>query len=122
MNTNKTKFNSSPKPTIGVELELFTVNNDNYALINGAPKILKHFNDNFFFKEELLQCIVEITTDVCDNVKDVYKDLRPKLDMAIEYSNNNSTWTTVSTFDLDPAGSTITWPSVGSKTYWRIIK
>tara|TARA_Y100001970_G_scaffold124890_2_gene154659 strand:+ start:23273 stop:24304 length:1032 start_codon:yes stop_codon:yes gene_type:complete len=59
------------------------------ALTNGAPNILDHFSDNNFFKRELLQCIVEITTDVCNNIDEIYDDLRPKLDMAIEYANNN---------------------------------
>ncbi len=83
------KFNGSPKPTVGVELELFTLDKDTLELTNGAPGILDHFSDNFFFKRELLQCIVEITTDVCNNVDEIYDDLRPKLDMAIEYANNN---------------------------------
>ena len=86
---NKIKFNGSSKPTLGVELELFTVSKDTLGLTNGAPQILNHFKDNTFFKEELLQCIVEITTDVCDNVEDVYNDLRPKLNMAIDYATNN---------------------------------
>ena len=83
------KFNGSPNPTLGVELELFTLDKNTLALTNGAPGILNHFKDNFFFKQELLQCIIEITTDVCDNVDQVYEDLRPKLDMAIEYANKN---------------------------------
>jgi len=81
------KFNGSPNPTLGVELELFTIDKETLALTNGAPKILEHFKDNFFFKQELLQCIVEITTDVCNNINEIYEDLRPKLDMAIEYAN-----------------------------------
>ena len=62
--TSKIKFNGSEKPTVCMELELFTLDEDSLALTNGAPLILNHFKDNFFFKEELLQCIVEITTDV----------------------------------------------------------
>ena len=88
--TNQIKFNGSEKPTLGVELELFTANSENYALTNGAPQILEHFKDDFFFKEELLQCIVEITTDICGNISEIYSDLRPKLDKAIEYSNKNN--------------------------------
>ena len=88
MSNIKIKFNGSPSFSLGVELELFTVDKNNFGLTNGAPLILDHFKDNFFFKEELLQCIVEITTDVCDNVEQVYNDLRPKLDMAIEYANS----------------------------------
>ena len=89
MSINKIKFNGSTSPTLGVELELFTVDKDSLSLVDGAPKILNHFKDNFFFKEELLQCIIEITTDVCKNIDEVYNDLRPKIDMAIEYANKN---------------------------------
>ena len=85
------KFNGSPEPTVGVELELFTLDKDTLELTNGGPGILDHFSDNFFFKRELLQCILEITTDVCNNVDEIYDDLRPKLDMVIEYANNNNT-------------------------------
>ena len=88
-NLNKIKFNGSPNPTLGVELELFILDKNSLALTNGAPKILNHFKDNNFFKQELLQCIIEITTDVCDNVDQTYDDLRPKLDMAIKYANQN---------------------------------
>jgi len=88
-NNLQIKFNGSPNPTLGVELELFTLNKETLSLTDGAPKILNNFKDNFFFKQELLQCIVEITTDVCNNVDDIYQDLRPKLDMAIKYANNN---------------------------------
>ena len=89
-NVKQIKFNGSSKPTLGVEIELFTVDKNTLALTNGAPLILNHFKDNFFFKEELLQCIVEITTDVCNNVEEVYNDLRPKIDMAINYANKNN--------------------------------
>ena len=57
------RFNGSPNPTLGVELELFTLDKDTLELTDGAPKILEHFKDNFFFKQELLQSIIEITTD-----------------------------------------------------------
>ena len=86
---NQIKFNGSEKPTLGVELELFTANSENYSLTNGAPKILKHFEDNFFFKEELLQCIVEITTDVCDNISDIINNFR-----FILYLAGGHTWYT----------------------------
>ena len=87
---SKIRFNGSSNPTLGVELELFTVCKDSLSLTNGAPKILNHFKNNIFFKEELLQCIIEITTDICNNVDEIYCDLRPKLDEAIEYSNSNN--------------------------------
>ena len=88
-NINQIKFNGSLKPTLGVELELFTLNQDDLSLTNGGPLLLNKFKDNNFFKEELLQCIIEITTDVCNDVEAIYDDLRPKLDMAIEFSEKN---------------------------------
>ena len=69
---------------------MFTVDSDSLALTNAAPKILNHFKDNIFFKEELLQCIVEITSDVCGNVEEIYNDLRPKINQAIDYANKNN--------------------------------
>ena len=89
-NVKQIKFNGCSSPTIGVEIELFTVDSDSLALTNAAPKILNHFKDNIFFKEELLQCIVEITSDVCDNVDEIYDDLRPKINQAIDYANKNN--------------------------------
>ena len=50
-NNLQIKFNGSTKPTLGVELELFTLDKDTLALTDGAPKILHHFKDNFFFKQ-----------------------------------------------------------------------
>ena len=87
---SKTLFNGSPKPTIGLELELFTIDKDSLGLINGAPKILRKFQDNSFFKEELLQCIVEITTDVCNHPNELINDIAPKITQAINYSENNN--------------------------------
>ena len=43
MNKGRIYFNQSPKPTIGVEAELFTINKDTYELCPGAPLILKEF-------------------------------------------------------------------------------
>ena len=37
-----------------------------------------------------MECIIEITTDVCNDVDEIYNDIRPKIDMAIEFSNDNN--------------------------------
>ena len=58
MNKGRIYFNQSPKPTIGVEAELFTINKDTYALHPGAPLILKEFPESSNVKEELLECII----------------------------------------------------------------
>lgn len=87
---SKTVFNGSQKPTLGLELELYTIDKDTLSLTNGAPKILKHFQDNFFFKEELLQCIVELTTDVCNHPAELIQDIKPKINQAISFSKKNN--------------------------------
>ena len=49
MAVDRIKFNGSPSPTLGVELELFTIDKESYSLTNAAPNILDHFKDIFFF-------------------------------------------------------------------------
>ena len=75
LNLDKIYFNHSPKPTIGVEAELYTVSRDDYNLCSIAPKILKYFKNDLHVKEELLECIVEVNTGICNNVSEVREDL-----------------------------------------------
>ena len=75
MNKGRIYFNQSPKPTIGVEVELFTINKDTYQLCPGAPLILKEFPESSNVKEELLECIIEVNTDICQNISSVINDL-----------------------------------------------
>ena len=63
--TSKIKFNGSEKPTVGMELELFTLDKDSLALTNGAPLILNHFkksslpsNINKFFSKKNINKIL----------------------------------------------------------------
>ena len=72
-------FNYSPKPTIGIEAELFTVSKNDLNLCPGAPSILDSFKDDIQVKEELLECIVEINTGICENVEQAGKDLAKKI-------------------------------------------
>ncbi len=78
--TEVTQFNSSPAPTIGVELELFIVDNDTHDLVGGAPHILEHFADEIWVKPELLESIIEINTGICENTSQVRVDLARKID------------------------------------------
>ena len=75
------KFNSSPEPTIGVEIELQLVDNKNLNLKNISKKILadvkKEFSDNI--KCELIQSMIEINTNICSNVDEVEKDIKKTL-------------------------------------------
>jgi len=78
MDKEKLYFNSSPNPTIGVEAELYTVSNSDFDLCSGATSILKSFPNDMHVKEELLDCIIEINTGICNNVNEVRNDLIKK--------------------------------------------
>ena len=85
------KFNSSPEPTIGVEIELQLVDIKNLNLNNISKKVLaeinKEFSDNI--KCELIESMVEINTNICSNVKEVENDIKKTLnhlgDILINY-------------------------------------
>ena len=69
------KFNSSPKPTIGVELQLIDEKDSN--LKNIAPKVLtdidKKFSDNV--KSELIESMIEINTNICSTVEEAESNI-----------------------------------------------
>ena len=71
------KFNSSPKPTIGVEIELQLVDKKNSNLKNIASKILGDVNEKFSdnIKCELIESMIEINTDICSNIEEVENDI-----------------------------------------------
>ena len=79
MNKGRIYFNQSPKPTIGVEAELFTINKDSYDLCSGAPIVLDAFPDSTYIKEELLECIIEVNTNICENISEVRDDLTSRI-------------------------------------------
>ncbi len=85
------KFNSSPKPTIGVEIELQLVNKNNLNLNNISSKILtnvnKEFSDNI--KCELIESMIEINTNICSNIEEVEKDIRKTLNYLDEILKNH---------------------------------
>jgi len=65
------KFNSSPEPTIGVEIELQLVDKKNLNLKNISSKILEEVNKEFSnnIKCELIESMIEINTNICSNIK-----------------------------------------------------
>ena len=79
MSMEKILFNSSPNPTIGVEAELYTVSNQDFNLCSTAPLILNEFKEDIRVTEELLECIVEVNTGICDNISMVRDDLVKKI-------------------------------------------
>jgi carboxylate-amine ligase len=79
-------FNGSQKPTVGVEIECQIVDEAGaLATDTAATKILPLLDDKYF-KHELLECTVEVITDVCNTVDDARTDLRGKIDSLIEAS------------------------------------
>ena len=82
-------FNGSERPTLGVEIECQIVDESGaLATDTAATKILTELEHERFYKHELLECTVEVITDVCPDVGAVRSDLRGKVDRLIEVSDN----------------------------------
>jgi glutamate---cysteine ligase / carboxylate-amine ligase len=81
-------FNPSDGPTLGVEIEVQVVDQAGaLATDTAATKILAELGDDTAFKHELLECTVEVITDVCQTVNQVRSDLRGKLDRLIDVAD-----------------------------------
>jgi carboxylate-amine ligase len=73
-------FSGSDRPTLGVEIEVQVVDESGaLATDTAATKILSELADAPGFKHELLECTVEVITDVCPTVGHVRRDLGDKL-------------------------------------------
>ena len=81
-------FNSSPRPTIGVEVELQTLDCKTLSPIPGAPLLLKEYGETTWLKKELLDSIIEVNTDICNNISEVREDLGNKITDVIKVSNS----------------------------------
>lgn len=77
----KIEFRSNDRPTIGVELELGLIDRDTMALSSSIDEVLSRIPDDLapFCKPELMQSVLEINTDVRENVQEVEADLSGKL-------------------------------------------
>ena len=87
------KFNSSPKPTIGVEIELQLIDKNNFDLKNISSKVLanvdKKFSNNI--KCELIESMIEINTNICSNVDEVERDIIKTLNHLEDILKNHDT-------------------------------
>lgn len=72
-------FNSSPKPTLGVELELQIVDPRTHNLASGSVEILQRFTEDDPVKQELTQSTVEVITGICNDVDHIREDLTATL-------------------------------------------
>ncbi len=78
-------FSPSERPTLGVEIEVQIVDESGaLATDTAATKILAELDDDRGFKHELLECCVEVITDVCPTVGAARKDLEGKLTRLVE--------------------------------------
>jgi carboxylate-amine ligase len=68
-------FNGSPRPTVGVEVELQIIDPESRNLVSGAPRILARGADVDHIKPELIASTVELNTDVCADIEAVRTDL-----------------------------------------------
>jgi carboxylate-amine ligase len=72
-------FPASKSCSLGVEMEVWLVDRETGKLAPEAPKILEILAEEPHFKSELFRSIIEITTDVCHSVQDVYRQLSARL-------------------------------------------
>jgi carboxylate-amine ligase len=81
----KIDFTRNERPTVGVELELGLLDGESlsltsaYGLLEARLTAEGHQGDNGHFKQELMQCVLEINTDVCETIGDAERDLRDKI-------------------------------------------
>jgi len=83
-NMAKIDFHRNERPTVGVELELGLVDAETFALSSAfgllsARLTADGVHDEEHFKPELMQCVLEINTDICDTVADAERDLRARI-------------------------------------------
>lgn len=78
---SKLQFTSNEKHSVGIELELSLVDGRTMALANSINEVLERLPNGVgqYFKPELMQCTIEINTDICDTIGDAEIDLRQKL-------------------------------------------
>jgi carboxylate-amine ligase len=82
----KIDFRRNERPTIGIELELGLVDGESMALASAFGLLAARLTaeghetgESSHFKHELMQCVLEINTGICQTVSDAEQDLRTKL-------------------------------------------
>jgi carboxylate-amine ligase len=81
-------FKGSERPTLGVEIEVQVVDEAGALVTDtAATKILAELGGAPGYKHELLECTVEVITDVCSTVDDVRQDLGAKVDRLAEVAD-----------------------------------
>jgi glutamate---cysteine ligase / carboxylate-amine ligase len=80
-------FHGSQRPTLGVEIEVQVVDEAGALTTDtAASKILEQL-DGKWFKHELLECTIEIITDVCGTVGEATRDIDGKVRQVIDVAD-----------------------------------
>jgi YbdK family carboxylate-amine ligase len=81
-------FRGSDQPTLGVEIEVQAVDEAGaLATDTAATKILAELDGAPGYKHELLECTIEVITEVCPTVGHVRRDLGAKLERLIKVAD-----------------------------------
>jgi carboxylate-amine ligase len=79
-------FHHNDRPTVGIELELGLVDaktmalTSAYGLLNARLTAEGYLDDEASnFKPELMQCVLEINTKICETIADAERDLQEKI-------------------------------------------
>lgn len=74
-------FNASPEPTLGVEIELALVDKNTGELTSACPELIANLPEleRGAIKPELMQCYIELNTDVCHTVSEAADQLANNL-------------------------------------------
>ncbi len=83
------KFNRATNATIGLELEVQTINPRTGELVPGANTILSYLEGDVMFKPELFTSTVEINTPVCENMEEVEQALEKNLQILNQIAEQN---------------------------------
>jgi glutamate---cysteine ligase / carboxylate-amine ligase len=75
---DRIEFNASDSPTLGVEIELALIDASSGALKSACPALLAELPElrRGSIKPELMQCYIELNTDVCPTVSEAESQLR----------------------------------------------
>jgi len=84
----KIDFTRNERPTVGVELELGLLDGQSLSLASEYGLLSARLTGDGYtcdegghFKPELMQCVLEINTDVCETIGDAERDLRGKIEV-----------------------------------------
>jgi glutamate---cysteine ligase / carboxylate-amine ligase len=73
-------FNASPRPTLGVEIEVQILDPETMNLTSGALAVLDRVGEHPRIKQELTQSTIEVITGICATVAEARDDLRKSLE------------------------------------------